>query len=101
MEQAKDDLVERKGIDKAEITVAALEAVKWPDTSLGCPQPDTMYAQVITTATGPYFAVVQRYTCIISTGVTVWCIAGAGLRSFCPLRQARDSCLASMAVKAE
>jgi len=26
----------------------AVEAVNWPDTSLGCPELDMMYAQVIT-----------------------------------------------------
>ena len=48
MEQAREDLTRRKGIDKGEITVVAVEAVNWPDTSLGCPEPNTMYAQVIT-----------------------------------------------------
>ena len=48
MEQAREDLTRRKGIDKGEITVVAVEAVNWPDTSLGCPEPDMMYAQVIT-----------------------------------------------------
>ena len=48
VEQAREDLTRRKGIDKREITVVAVEAVKWPDTSLGCPQRDRMYAQVIT-----------------------------------------------------
>ena len=30
------------------LTVAAFTAVEWPDSSLGCPQPETMYMQVIT-----------------------------------------------------
>ncbi len=46
--QAKTDLARRKGIDKDEIVVVATEAVDWPDTSLGCPEPGMMYAQVIT-----------------------------------------------------
>jgi len=48
VEQAKEDLACRRGIDKSNIGVVAVEAVNWPDTSLGCPQPDMMYAQVIT-----------------------------------------------------
>ena len=31
-----------------EITVLSYESVQWRDTSLGCPQPGMMYAQVIT-----------------------------------------------------
>jgi hypothetical protein len=31
-----------------EITILSVEAVDWPDASLGCPQPDKGYAQVIT-----------------------------------------------------
>lgn len=48
VERAREDLARRKGVDKSEITVVKVEAVDWPDTSLGCPQPDMMYAQVIT-----------------------------------------------------
>jgi len=45
---AKEDLANRKGIDKEQITVVAVKEVNWPDTSLGCPEPGTVYAQVIT-----------------------------------------------------
>ena len=48
VEQAKADLARRKGLHKGEIEVAAVQGVDWPDTSLGCPQPDTVYAQLIT-----------------------------------------------------
>ncbi|MBE0431788.1 MAG: hypothetical protein IBX67_08190 [Dehalococcoidia bacterium] len=48
VEQAKEDLAARKGIDKEQITVVSVKAVNWPDSSLGCPQPDMFYAQVIT-----------------------------------------------------
>lgn len=48
IDRAIDDLVSRKSIDREQITVVAVESVKWPDTSLGCPQPGMMYAQVIT-----------------------------------------------------
>ena len=43
---AMDDLAERLGITTAEITLVSAEAVVWPDTSLGCPQPDMLYRQV-------------------------------------------------------
>jgi len=45
---AKADLAERKGIDKEEIVVVEVVEVDWSDTSLGCPEPGMMYAQVIT-----------------------------------------------------
>lgn len=45
---AKEDLAKRKGIDKEEIVVVKVGSVDWPDTSLGCPEPGMMYAQVIT-----------------------------------------------------
>ena len=48
VEQAQEDLANRKGIDKAQIAVVAVKAVNWPDTSLGCPEPGMVYAQVIT-----------------------------------------------------
>jgi hypothetical protein len=35
-------------IPAKEIQVLEVEAVEWPDASLGCPQPGMMYAQVIT-----------------------------------------------------
>jgi len=45
---AVEDLAGRLGIDKSAIQVETVEAVEWPDTSLGCPEPGMMYAQVIT-----------------------------------------------------
>ncbi len=40
-------LAEDRDIPPEEITVASWEPVDWPDTSLGCPEPGMMYAQVI------------------------------------------------------
>ncbi len=40
-------LAEQRDIPPEEITVASWEPVDWPDTSLGCPEPGMMYAQVI------------------------------------------------------
>ena len=48
VERAREDLADRKGIDEEQITVVSVEAANWPDTSLGCPEPGMMYAQVIT-----------------------------------------------------
>jgi len=45
---AQADLAEQLGVEAAEIQVVSVEAVEWPDASLGCPQPGMMYAQVIT-----------------------------------------------------
>lgn len=36
------------GVDAAKLTVVHLEPRDWPDTSLGCPEPGRMYAQVVT-----------------------------------------------------
>ena len=45
---ARTDMAERLGIPRDEIEVVLLESVQWRDSSLGCPQPGMMYAQVIT-----------------------------------------------------
>ena len=46
--RAIDDLARRKGADRSEVAVETVEEVAWRDSSLGCPQPGMMYAQVIT-----------------------------------------------------
>jgi hypothetical protein len=43
--KVSDDLASRTG---AEVVIVSLEAVDWPDTSLGNPQGEMFYAQVIT-----------------------------------------------------
>lgn len=48
IELAKKDFSQRTGISWSLISTKSAEAVDWPDTSLGCPEPDKMYAQVIT-----------------------------------------------------
>lgn len=45
---ARTDLAARLGMVQANVTLAKAEAVEWPDTSLGVPEPDKMYAPVIT-----------------------------------------------------
>jgi len=44
----KEDLAGRLGISPDEILVVSVEAVDWPDASLGCPEPGMSYAQVVT-----------------------------------------------------
>ncbi len=45
---AKSFVADETGVAAADLTVAAMEAVDWPDSSLGCPEPGMMYMQVIT-----------------------------------------------------
>jgi hypothetical protein len=45
---ATTDLAGRLGVDESTINVALVEEVTWSDASLGCPDPDMSYAQVIT-----------------------------------------------------
>jgi hypothetical protein len=45
---ARQDLAGRLGLAADRIQVLSTEAVEWPDTGLGCPQPGMMYAQVLT-----------------------------------------------------
>jgi hypothetical protein len=45
---ARVDLARRLDLAPEAIRTVSVEAVEWPDASLGCPQPGMMYAQVIT-----------------------------------------------------
>jgi hypothetical protein len=45
---ARQDLAQKLNVPIDEIREVSVEAVEWPDTSLGCPQPGMMYAQMIT-----------------------------------------------------
>lgn len=56
VERAIDDLANRKGADPSQVIVESVENVEWRDSSLGCPQPGMMYAQVIT----PGFRIILR-----------------------------------------
>jgi hypothetical protein len=42
------DASKRSGLDPSEIEILRTESVEWADTSLGCPQPDVAYLQVVT-----------------------------------------------------
>jgi hypothetical protein len=46
--QAKEDLAQRLNVPIEDIELLMYEQVVWRDSSLGCPQPGIMYAQVIT-----------------------------------------------------
>jgi hypothetical protein len=41
-------LAQHLGVAEQDILLQSVEAVDWPDASLGCPQPGLVYAQVIT-----------------------------------------------------
>jgi hypothetical protein len=45
---ARTDLAKRLGIDEGQVKKHFVQPRTWPDASLGCPKPDTMYAQVET-----------------------------------------------------
>lgn len=42
------EALQAEGIDTETVTLESWEAVTWRDSSLGCPQPDMMYLQVLT-----------------------------------------------------
>ena len=44
---AKEDLAERQEVEVEVIEVLEAELVVWPDASMGCPDPEMMYAQVM------------------------------------------------------
>jgi hypothetical protein len=48
IQQAVEQVLEKEKGITGEVTVVDYEEVDWPDSSLGCPQPDMAYAQVIT-----------------------------------------------------
>ena len=47
-QRARRDLAARLHVSEDAVRVTSLQPRKWPDASLGCPKPDTMYAQVET-----------------------------------------------------
>jgi hypothetical protein len=48
IEKIKADLAQKFGVNADKIRVVEARAITWQDASLGCPQPDMAYAQVIT-----------------------------------------------------
>jgi hypothetical protein len=45
--RAMEDAAQRLGVAKAALTAVSVEPVTWRDGSLGCPEPDLMYPQVL------------------------------------------------------
>lgn len=43
-----DYLAEELAVDVDAVELVGVEAVDWPDASLGCPEPDMMYAAMLT-----------------------------------------------------
>ena len=41
------DAAAKAGVDPAAVSIKAARAVTWPDGSLGCPQPNTLYTQML------------------------------------------------------
>lgn len=48
VERAMEIVATEAGVTTADLTLINLQPMEWPDSSLGCPQPGTMYMQVIT-----------------------------------------------------
>ncbi|GAB4476447.1 MAG: hypothetical protein Kow00124_18530 [Anaerolineae bacterium] len=48
VEQARFDLAERMGISLEQVVLISVEAVDWPDSSLGCPEEGEEYIQALT-----------------------------------------------------
>jgi hypothetical protein len=48
VQAATAEAARRAGVDPSRVQVVSAQAVDWPDTALGCPQPGHMYLQVIT-----------------------------------------------------
>jgi hypothetical protein len=46
--QARAHLAQKLGLDPAQISVFSVAEVVWPDSSLGCPQPEVAYLPVLT-----------------------------------------------------
>jgi hypothetical protein len=47
VEKARADLAKRLGISADLIDVVSLRQVEWPDGGFGCPEPGTLYPQII------------------------------------------------------
>ena len=70
----KEDLAQRLNVPTDQLRVVSVEAVDWPDTSLGCPKPNMFYAEVIT----PGFKIIieaggREYTYHTGRGEFVQC----------------------------
>ena len=48
VQKAREHLMKKFNVSNDQITVFSVQRVTWPDASLGCPQPENLYAQVLT-----------------------------------------------------
>ena len=48
IQKTKEDLAQQLSISTAQISLVEATEVEWSDSSLGCPQPDMAYLEVIT-----------------------------------------------------
>ncbi len=48
VQAALSDAAGRLGLSADQLRIERLEQRQWPDTSLGCPRPEVLYAQVLT-----------------------------------------------------
>lgn len=48
VDAAAEQVAQATNVAVGDVHLTSLEAVEWSDASVGCPQPDMMYAQVIT-----------------------------------------------------
>ena len=48
IDKAMEDLAQRLSISASQINIIDAREVVWPNSSLGCPQPGMMYAEVLT-----------------------------------------------------
>lgn len=48
IQKSREDLAQRLSISMAQISLVEVTEVEWSDSSLGCPQPDMAYLEVIT-----------------------------------------------------
>jgi hypothetical protein len=48
VKRASAELAQELGVGGDQVKLVAVEAVEWPDASLGCPEPGMAYAQILT-----------------------------------------------------
>ncbi len=80
VEEARQDLIKRLNVSEEDIVLAKTVAINWPDSSLGCPQPDMVYMQVITPGYKVTFTVDGQFYNYHSdeSSTIIYCAAGDG-----------------------
>ena len=96
IELARKTLLKEPGIEAAEPELVSALAVRWPDRSLGCPDKDRMYLQVLT----PGYRVVFRaggrtYPVHVGGGEAVVCKAKMGKSKTAPEAKAVSAAVAA------